>query len=370
MVTSRPAEAQAPKVAKPGAPRSLVATAADKAIAVTWQAPVSDGGSSVTGYVVSVTPGTPTCTTTGVTHCLVSGLTDGKEYAVHVQAKNRSGVGAAATKSNIKPTTNQNCRYIGPSANLQRCDLADANLSNTNLADANLTDTHLAGAIMTGVSSGGVIGVPAALPTLWSLVHGYLLGPLADLAHAKLVGVSLLTANLTDADLAYSDLAGANLGNANLTDVRSGSIVGTPVALPSEWSVIGGYLVGPYDDLANADLNGLNLGRSTLTGVISGGITGRPVALPTDWMLVGGFLIGPDDALDFDDLSNLNLTGADLAGSALSYTNLSGTNFTNANLTGAGNLADADDATSIWSNTICPDGVNSSDSGDSCVTDA
>ena len=50
------------------------------------------------------------------------------------------------------------------------------------------------------------------------------------------------------------------------------------------------------------------------------------------------------------DFSNFNMSGADLTGS----------NLTGANLTGA-NLQSV-----IWSNTICPDGSNSDDNGNTC----
>jgi uncharacterized protein YjbI with pentapeptide repeats len=46
------------------------------------------------------------------------------------------------------------------------------------------------------------------------------------------------------------NLTGANLTNANLTGVAlngviSGGIIGTPAALPSGWTLVGGVLIGP-----------------------------------------------------------------------------------------------------------------------------
>ena len=50
------------------------------------------------------------------------------------------------------------------------------------------------------------------------------------------------------------------------------------------------------------------------------------------------------------NFSNFNMTGADLSGS-----NLTSANFTGANLQSV-----------IWSNTICPDGTNSDNNGNTC----
>ena len=80
----------------------------------------------------------------------------------------------------------------------------------------------------------------------------------------------------------------------------------------------------------------------------SGGIIGTPSVLPSDWKLVGGYLIGPDADLLDADLTGANLTGADLSGADLNGAALTGV---------------------IWSNTICPDGTNSDNDGDTCVND-
>jgi uncharacterized protein YjbI with pentapeptide repeats len=187
---------------------------------------------------------------------------------------------------------------------------------------ADLSYADLSGADLSGVRSGNITGTPVVLPSDWSLISGYLMGPGVD---------------LTDADLTDADLTGANLTDADLSGVRSGNITGTPVALPSDWSLFSGYLIGPGADLTGADLSGLNLTDADLTGanlsgVRSGNITGTPVALPSDWSLISGYLIGP----------GADLTGADLTEAILSGTDLTDADFTDANLTdvtwGAGSL--------------------------------
>ena len=65
-------------------------------------------------------------------------------------------------------------------------------------------------------------------------------------------------------------------------------------------------------DLTNAPLTEANLTSAILTGVRSGGITGNPSALPTNWQLTGGYLIGPGAYLSTATLTGAILTGADL----------------------------------------------------------
>jgi hypothetical protein len=74
--------------------------------------------------------------------------------------------------------------------------------------------------------------------------------------------------------------------------------------------------------------------------------------------------------LNYADLAKANLSGANLANATLVAANLGGANLTGANLTGA-NLSQATlkDATLdgvTWSNSLCPDSVNSASGGGSC----
>ncbi len=111
-------------------------------------------------------------------------------------------------------------------ADLENADLAGAQITGADLENADLNGTNLTGAVMAAVSSGGVVGTPASLPSGWELVNGYLIGPdaslnAADLEDANLVGADLDDADLNGADLENADLAEASfmqayLGGANL----------------------------------------------------------------------------------------------------------------------------------------------------------
>jgi hypothetical protein len=93
---SVPAAARTPGITAPGAPRSPELTALPGRIEVAWSAPESDGGSAVTGYLATATPGGATCTTTGTTLCTIAGLDDGTAYRVAVAAINVIGTGPSS----------------------------------------------------------------------------------------------------------------------------------------------------------------------------------------------------------------------------------------------------------------------------------
>ncbi len=117
--------------------------------------------------------------------------------------------------------------------------------------------------------------------------------------------------------------------------------------------------------LRNATVTGTTFTGADLSGVVSGGIVGTAAALPTDWSLIAGFLIGPGTDLEHDDLYAVDLTGVDLVGADLQGTNLSDANLTNADLQNATVLAEINGVT--WSNTTCPDGTNSDNDANTCA---
>ncbi len=72
--------------------------------------------------------------------------------------------------------------YALVNSDLTGADLSELNLSTTILAGSTLVDTDIDGtnlgsATLTGVTSGGLIGTPAALPEGWTLLDGTLLPP-------------------------------------------------------------------------------------------------------------------------------------------------------------------------------------------------
>jgi hypothetical protein len=95
----------------------------------------------------------------------------------------------------------------------------------------------------------------------------------------------------------------------------------------------------------------------------SAAISLSKVSVPAGASFAKAHLAGVD--LSEAQLGGVDLSLADLSGANLSKAVLSGANFTGANLRGA-NLEGAALDGVIWSRTICPDGENSTDVGDSC----
>lgn len=225
---------------------------------------------------------------------------------------------------------------IGPTVNLtgadlsgqslQNCQLKDATLVNTNfergnlencaLTGSNIDGAKLLGAKLNKVHTSQLVNQPASLPNGWQLANGYLIGSGADLTGAPLGGL-----NLQGMDFSESILSG----------VSSRGIIGQP-RLPSKWTLLSGYLIGPGANLAGADLSGINISKSTLTGISSGGVITTGTTLPLGWTQHNGYLVGPTAILTNADLSNLDLSNLSLSGANLENANLSGTNFENTHL--------------------------------------
>jgi uncharacterized protein YjbI with pentapeptide repeats len=297
---------------------------------------------------------------------------------------------------------------VGPGANLAGADLSRLDLSGLNLAGADLSaaslkGTRLAGANLTGVEFDGAdlsgANLTGANLTGANLSRLDLTGAVlsnatlknANLSRATAAGADLTRADLSSANLQVADLTRSNLTRADLsgasisdTDLAHATLFGVssrvrtqgyPAALPADWLVVRGHLLGPGADLrgasladsdltawnlTDADFTGANLRNTLLTnailvrvtltaaditgatfstdndnklaGIVSGGLVGAPRALPASgrFRVVQGYLIGP----------SANLAGATFTSAAQLGVSLSATNFTNATLTGV-NLTSA-----------------------------
>jgi uncharacterized repeat protein (TIGR02543 family) len=90
----------------PNAPTSISASASPNSATVSFVAPSIDGGSPITGYIVTSSPAGGSCTTDAVTlACTVSGLTNGITYSFNVEAVNANGNSTAGTSNSVTPIT-------------------------------------------------------------------------------------------------------------------------------------------------------------------------------------------------------------------------------------------------------------------------
>jgi uncharacterized protein YjbI with pentapeptide repeats len=283
-----------------------------------------------------------------------------------------------------------------------------------------------AAAVCPTVGPGGDVSPPPAPGVDWSgcdlrgavLQNGDLSG--ANLTGANMFAAYLNNMNLDSTDLSNvslkfgsflsSDIDNADLSGAELADMHAQGISGSPAALPADWRLVSGYLIGPganmlHDDLTGADLSGIDLAgaviggflvdadlsdanlrdaqlgvvgmtganlsgtdmtNSSLSDISSGGVTGVPVGLPAPWVLRGGYLLGPTADLQGQHFSGFDFRGTDLDGANFFQAHLTNANFANVNLKDAlmveadligADLFGARIAGANWNIARCPGGL-------------
>ena len=304
------------------------------------------------------------------------------------------GIGAAALVVTAPPASAAGCPTVdGTTHAVWPPPEADVKWPGCNLVNADLTNSDLSGANLTGANLNGA-----------DLFNANLTGARldeADLRNANFADAVLTSASAINADFAGANINGSELSGAALTGAKSGSVLGTPLALPTDWHLVQGYLAGPGANLAlaglpSADLTGFNLtaanldganlqgaqlananltgaglttanlasvtaggtsfhnahlvitnlsnaqlGTADLTGVESSAISTIPASLPPNWSLVKGYLIGAEAYLHGAKLAGADLSDAQLTGADLSVADLLGADLSSASLTAA-NLSGAD----------------------------
>ena len=91
-----------PPATVPGVPTITIGAAGNGQITLSFTAPDSDGGSPITGYIASCTPGTNTTNGAG-SPLTVTGLVNGTAYSCSVTATNTAGAGSASATVSVTP---------------------------------------------------------------------------------------------------------------------------------------------------------------------------------------------------------------------------------------------------------------------------
>ena len=171
--------------------------------------------------------------------------------------------------------------------------------------------------------------------------------------HADFSGAILHHADFRGSKLHYTDFSGANLKHAKFGVLpKRGGNVKQAQEGPS---------CNPTCDSAtlfSANFSGANLGYANFNyaNLTSANLTGANLASAN---LTNAYLPSAN-------LTNAYLTSANLTRANLNGTSLTSANLTSANLTGA-YLAGADLTGVVWNNTTCPNGLNSNNTGGTCV---
>jgi alpha-tubulin suppressor-like RCC1 family protein len=121
-------------IVAPGSPESLQAAAGNGQVGLSWQHPLSDGGSSLSGYrIMYRESGSPDFvfygTTTATTSATTTGLMNGLSYDFQVSAINAVGTSVPATVSaTLVPIYNLRVKFIDPDSHLGVTNLASSSL--------------------------------------------------------------------------------------------------------------------------------------------------------------------------------------------------------------------------------------------------
>ena len=240
----------------------------------------------------------------------------------------------------------------------------------------------------------------------------------ADWTYVEINGANLSNSNLTDADLyglrtnETTDLSGIITSNTKLhllnidsgeylgstdfseTDLKESKIINLdtcPIGLPSDWNcldthTLGYILIGPHARIYSSgsvtgdgyDLSGISCIGCNFTDILLTHSNLAAAYLPNS-NFTDAF--AQDVIFSFANLSgtdftngnfmrslfdSTNLSGAILSGSYFNYADFIDTDFSNADLSNA-YLSDSTLQDVIWDNTICPDGTNSDDNGNTCM---
>ena len=139
----------------PSAPLNVVASPGNARLAVTWSAPALNGGSAISRYTATASPGSAKCLTSGARSCTILGLTNGTAYTVTVTATNVTGTSVASAPSAAATPSGRTRTPRAASWGLDRLDQRNLPLDGVmDPAAANAAAVNVAGVVAYVIDTG------------------------------------------------------------------------------------------------------------------------------------------------------------------------------------------------------------------------
>ena len=264
----------------PGAPTMLAASAGNGQSTISFTAPASNGGSMITVYTVTSSPGGITASSSG-SPILLSGLTNGTSYTFTITASNSAGTGPGSAPSNA----------VTPSASVTATQA---------VAAVSLTQNHAATAFTP------VLGGSGVAPLLYSVSPVLPSGLALSTATGLVSGTPTVSSPASTYAITVSDAASAT-ATATFSMIVNVAVTSLPGVAPQ--SVTAGVPVTPFTPITGAG------GSAPLTYTISPAL---PAALTID--PATGQITGTPSAGSPATVYTVTITDANGASSTATFT--------------------------------------------------
>ncbi|MBV7272875.1 cell wall-binding repeat-containing protein [Clostridium sp. PL3] len=230
----------------PDAPTSATATAGDASATVTWTAPVNNGGSPITDYLVEVYNGASLVNTVDTnsttTSAAITGLTNGTAYTFDVKAVNGVGNSAASNTTNVVTPSAINTAPDAPTS-----------------AAATAGDTTATVTWTAPVNNGG--------------------SPITDYLVEVYNGASLVNTVDTNSTTTSAAITGLTNGTAYTFDVKAVNIIGNSAASNATSAVTPtAQSSGGSGGASGGSTGGSSSSPSTISGEVIDGDNGSKVS--------------------------------------------------------------------------------------------
>lgn len=234
--------------------------------------------------------------------------------------------------------------------------------------------SRLLAGLSAGIIIGGSVMAFASIPDANGVIHGCFRTSTGAL---RIIDSATQTCNSNETTLTWNQTGPQGpTGPIGPQGPAGGSVFGSLLSLAGATDLVGVDL--QYRDLTNGDFTNTNLSGAKLSwSDLSGAnLTGANLDIINDHVNfsnanftnalteTGGRLTSSN--FSGADMSDLHISSMFFNDSNFTGTDLSNVHFDNATLTGS-DMSAAILTGAAWTTTICPDGTNSDDNGDTCV---